>query len=68
MTERYADLGLTGWGGVTWTRVRVIGETPKRYRIQALQRTKLGGRCRWINEGETALVPKRALRFVESAE
>ena len=60
-----AELGLTGWGGVTWQRVRVIGETPKRWRIQALtDRTKLGGRMRFINAGDTALVPKRALRPV----
>ena len=62
-----AELGLQGWEGLTWTRVEIIGETPKKYRIRALQRTKLGGRSRWIYAGETALVPKHAIRAIALA-
>lgn len=57
-----AELGLNGWAGLTWTPCLVVGETPKRYRIKAIQRMKLSGRDRWIEAGETALVPKTALR------
>lgn len=57
-----ALLWLNGWGGITKTEVKVVGQTPKRYRIEAIKdRTKLAGRSRFINTGETALVPKRAL-------
>lgn len=54
---------LDGWEGRTETPVEVIGETPKKYRIRAIQRTKLGGRYRWIDVGDTALVPKYAVRL-----
>ena len=57
-----AELGLQGWAGLTWQQVELIGETPKKFRIRAIQRTKLGGRCRWIDPGETTLVPKHAIR------
>ena len=61
--QRDAWLLLEGWAGNTEQACLVIGETPKRYRIKAIARTKLGGRCRWIYAGETALVPKQAIRF-----
>lgn len=60
---RAALLVKGGWGGRTETEVKVIGETPKRYRIEAITRTKLAGRERWIGPGETALVPKYAVHF-----
>ena len=63
VTPRVAHLMLDGWAGVSRQPVEVIGETPTRYRIQARQRTKLAGRSRWIEAGETALVPKHAVRF-----
>ncbi|MBL8605196.1 MAG: hypothetical protein JNK72_24915 [Myxococcales bacterium] len=40
----------------------IVGETPKRYRIRALTRTRLGGRDRWLEAGEEALVPRAAVR------
>ena len=58
-------LVLGGWDGVSFREVSIIGETPKRWRIQALERTKLAGRDRWLEAGETTLVPRRAVRFEE---
>ena len=64
-----AELGLNGWHGLIWKEVKIVGETPKRYRIEALtDRTKLAGRSRFINKGETALVPKHALRPIEQEQ
>ena len=56
-------LCLNGWAGRTETPVEIVGETPKRYRIRASQRTKLAGRNRWLESGETVLVPKSAVRL-----
>jgi hypothetical protein len=61
MGERNALLWLDGWAGRSSVPVIVIGETPKRYRIKTLRRTRLGGRNRWLTAGATALVPKRAV-------
>lgn len=60
-TERDGWLQLDGWAGRTQQLVRVVGETPKRWRIRAICRTKLGGRCRWIYAGERALVPRHTI-------
>ena len=60
-------LWLTGYHGLTSQRVAVIAETPKRYRIQALRSTKLGGRSRFLAPGDTALVPKHAITFDDRA-
>jgi hypothetical protein len=60
--ERRGFLNLSGgWGQPHSTEVEIVGETPKRLRIKALTRTKLAGRQRWIEPGETALVPKYAV-------
>lgn len=59
---RRALLVLSSWGGVTTHPVVVVAETPKRFRIRAISLTRLGGRDRWLDEGETALVPKSAIR------
>lgn len=56
-----AILCIDGWAGRTETPVLIIGETPKRYRIRAIERTKLAG-ARWLYRGETALVPKSAIK------
>lgn len=61
--EQQAWLLMDGWEGRTEQPILVVGETPQRYRIKAVARTKLAGRCRWIYTGETALVPKHAVRF-----
>lgn len=57
-------LCLNGWGGYTETPVLVVGETPKKYRIEALMRMRLGGRYRWLYNGERTLVPKDAIKVV----
>lgn len=62
--ERKAKLGIMGWHGTIWTDVIVTDETPKRYRIKAINKTSLAG-SRMINQGETALVPKHAVRFTD---
>jgi hypothetical protein len=38
--------------------VLVVGETPKQYRIVAIERMRLAGRMRWLNPGRRALVPR----------
>jgi hypothetical protein len=55
------QLCLDGWGGRWMQFVELVGETPTRYRIRALGRTRLGGRNRWLEPDKTALVPKRAI-------
>ena len=55
-------LGVSGWHGTTWKPVKFIGETPKRYKIQAITKTKLAGRNRWLSPEEVTFVPKHAVR------
>ncbi len=61
MFPRQGYLILQGWEGRTETLCEVLEETPKRYRIKALIGMRLGGPGRWLDKGETALVPKRAI-------
>lgn len=65
MAERGGLLCLDGWSGRVEQPVAVIGETPKRYRIRAITRTRLAGLYRWLKPGDTALVPKNAIKFPE---
>jgi len=65
LSERRALLRLRGWHGISETPVLIVGETPKRYRIEAIERTKLAGRNRWLEPGERALVPRAALQEQE---
>lgn len=65
MTPVYSHLVLQGWHGVSSQLVVTVGETPRRFRILALTRTRLAGRDRWLLPGETALVPKTAVRHGE---
>ena len=63
---RAAYLILDGWAGITRTPCRVLGETPKKFRIMPYDMPiKLGGRGRWLNPGCTALVPKCAITLAE---
>lgn len=57
-----AVLCLNSYAGRTETPVEIVGETQKRYRIRASKRVKLAGRNRWLEIGQTALVPKTAVR------
>lgn len=58
-------LMLDGWAGRSDWPVVIVGETPKRYRItpDGDKPVKLGGRSRWLQPGQTALVPKHAVRL-----
>jgi len=62
-----ALLHLTGYAGNTISYVRVVGETPKRYRIESDTAIRLAGRNRWLEPGTTALVPKHAISFPKLA-
>lgn len=66
--KRRAFLNLNSWAGHSCKPIFVIAETPKRYRIEAIERTKLAGRDRWIERGQTALVPKYAVSFPAEGE
>jgi hypothetical protein len=44
------------------TPVLVVGETPKQYRIEAIERMRLAGRMRWLNPGQRALIPRYAIK------
>ena len=61
--RRRAKIVLDGWAGRTEQEVWVVGETAKRYRIEAIAKTGLAGRQRSLMPGEQALVPKHAVRF-----
>ena len=64
MTPVYSYLVLNGWHGSSATRVITVGMTPKRFRIQAITRTKLPGR-RLLEPGQQTLVPKTSVRHGE---
>lgn len=61
VTVREGWLVLDGWAGLTAQRVEIVGETPRMVRIRAIVRTRLAGRSRWLEPGEVALVPWRAV-------
>lgn len=63
--ERFGVLRLTGYGGYCETRVRIVGYTPRKVRIEAIERTRLGGRLRWLEPGQRTLVPRAAVREIE---
>jgi len=56
---------LDGWAGRASYLAEVVGETPKRGQIKALTKVRLPGRERFLLPGETALVPRYAVRFTE---
>ena len=62
--ERSARVGLIGWGGSQWFDVIVVGETRTRYRIRCDAGMPLTG-GRYLNPGETALVPKHAITWTD---
>lgn len=64
--RRYGTLHLDGYSGRSSTRVEIIGETPKRYRVRAITQTRTAGRLVYLEPGQVALVPKRAIT-VEAA-
>jgi hypothetical protein len=69
MTDKQATAFLrlvSTYGGYTETPIRIVGETRCRYRIQAIERTKIAGRDRWLSPGATTLVPKHAVKVVNA--
>lgn len=62
MTPIHSLLVIVGWHGATATPVITVGETPHRYRIRAITRTRLPGRNRWLEPGQETLVPRTAVR------
>lgn len=62
MTPVYSYLVISGWHGSTATRVITVGQTPRRFRIRAITRTRLAGRGRWLEPGQETLVPTSAVR------
>jgi hypothetical protein len=62
--EDLAFLRLNSYGGYTETKVLVIGVRPKTLIIEAIVRTKLAGRDRWLEPGKRARVPKTAVRWM----
>jgi len=68
-TERMAWLCMNDWAGYHETAVLVVGETKTRYRIRTVDEraVRLGGRGRFLGALGSALVPKRAIRFVSDS-
>lgn len=60
--SRQGYVAVDGWAGRHDYAVIVVGETPKRYRIQAVMEMRLPNK-RLLKIGDEALVPKRAVRF-----
>ena len=53
---------LNGWGGLFMQEVELVGQTAHRYRIRAIDKpVRLAGRNRYLQPGETALIPKHAV-------
>lgn len=63
--RRPGVLRLSGYGGYCEIPIVVVGYTPRKVRIEAIKRTRLAGRLRWLEAGETALVPRTAVREIE---
>ena len=65
MTDRTGVLCLDGWAGRVEVPIRIIGETPKRYRVILGRDCALPSRRRG-KAGDTVLVPKAAVRLNSS--
>ena len=59
--ERMGYLNTDSWCGRIQTPIMIVGHSAKKTRIRAISRMKLGGRNRWLNEGDTILVPSHAV-------
>ncbi len=57
---------LDGWHGRSSHPVKIIGETPKKYRCQLQEDGPLGGRNRWGIKGQIVLIPKTAVRLTKN--
>jgi len=59
---------MNDYAGYHETPVLVVGETPTRYRVRGITLTRLAGRNRSLAPGETKLVPKHAIKSLETIE
>lgn len=66
--ERKAWLHTMSFAGSVKTPILVVGETPKRYRVRLVERTKLPGREKWGAAGDVVLVPRSSVSFREQGE
>lgn len=57
--ERDAVVCVSGWAGRSELRVKVLGSTPKKYRVRFLQAA-----YRWSKD-QVTLVPKSAVKFTD---
>ena len=57
------EVGVHSWAGTTWHQVRVIGETPMCYVVQAIKDMKVAGRGKWLMAGETKRMRKHVVRI-----
>lgn len=61
--NRPAKMHIQSWAGKSAVPCRVVGETPKRYRIEVDQPTGVPPNFSILLPGMTKLVPKRAITF-----
>jgi hypothetical protein len=57
----HAYLQLDGYAGRTQQRVIELSRSARKVRIQAITRTRLGGRRRYLEAGEIGRVPLHAI-------
>ena len=55
---------INGWAGYFEQPAEIVGERPTKWRVRSAKIIRLGGRNRWLEPGETALVPKSAVKIV----
>lgn len=68
MYPRRGWLVMDSWAGRSEQLIEVVRATPTRFVIRAIDRTRLAGRDRWLECGDEAKVPQRAVRFGERRE
>ena len=62
-----ALLCFNDYAGYREYPIRIIGETRDRWRITTDKPLKLAGRNRWLEAGESTLVPKSAVKLNRAA-
>lgn len=61
MTQRIGYVCTESWAGTAFWRVRVVHETPKRYKVRTLSKAMLPRG--WVERGTELFVPKYAVTF-----
>ncbi|MBV8357448.1 MAG: hypothetical protein JO189_05865 [Deltaproteobacteria bacterium] len=56
---------INSWAGYFEQSAEIVGETSTKWRVRSNQTIRLGGRNRWLEPGETVLVPKSAVKIIE---